>query len=203
MSKVVQPAGNYYDKYRTKNPIARKLMQGFLDAFDALAARVPVSYACEIGCGEGELSIRLARRGFRMRGFDIAEEAVEEARRRAAAAGVEAAFRTQRIETLDTQAEAAPFVVCCEVLEHLDDPEGGVRTLAELARPWLLASVPREPLWRMLNMARGKYLADFGNTPGHVNHWSRDGFLALLSAHFEVVEVRSPIPWTMALCRRR
>lgn len=203
MNASWQPAGNHYDKYHTANPIARRLMQGFLDAFDALAARVPASPALEIGCGEGELSIRLARRGFSMRGFDISSEIVEEARRRAQQAGVEATFRTQPIETIDVSTEAAPFVVCCEVLEHIDDPARGVDTLADLAQPWLLASVPREPVWRALNMARGKYLGDLGNTPGHINHWNRREFLELLSRRFEIVETRTPLPWTMALCKRR
>ncbi len=203
MSATPQPAGNFYDKYHSANPIARHLMRGFLDAFDMLSARVPVSRALEIGCGEGELTIRLAARGFEMRGFDISAEIIEEARKRAVAAGVQAAFRTQRIESIDAAAEAAPLVVCCEVLEHLDDPQHGIDTLAELARPWLLASVPREPLWRALNVLRGKYLAEFGNTPGHVNHWGRAGFLELLARRFEIVESRSPLPWTMALCRRR
>jgi hypothetical protein len=94
-------------------------------------------------------------------------------------------------------------VVCCEVLEHLDDSARGVDILAELARPYLLASVPREPLWRALNMARGKYLGAFGNTPGHLNHWSREGFLRLLRRRFDVIEMRTPLPWTMALCRLR
>lgn len=199
----VQPAGNHYDKYGTTNPIARRLMQGFLAAFDDLASRVPVSAALEIGCGEGELSIRLARRGFAMSGCDIAAEIVEEARLRAREANVEARFWTQPIESIDIAAERAPLVVCCEVLEHLDDPARGVDTLAELAQPYLLASVPREPLWRVLNLARGKYIADLGNTPGHLNHWSRSGFLQLLSRRFDLIETRAPLPWTMVLCRRR
>ena len=202
MSASSQPAGNYYDKYRTANPIARYLMQGFLGAFDALSAKVPVASALEIGCGEGELSIRLARRGFEVRGCDISPEIVEEARQRAAAAGVEATFWPQPIESIDAS-NAAPLVVCCEVLEHLDDPVRGVDTLAGLARPHLIASVPREPVWRALNLARGKYVADLGNTPGHVNHWSRRGFLDLLARRFDVVEVKTPLPWTMALCKVR
>lgn len=202
MSMISQPAGNYYDKYHTANPIARRLMQGFLDAFDTLAERVPIASSLEIGCGEGELSIRLARRGFRVQGCDISAEIVEEARRRADAANVAATFWTQPIETID-ETKAAPLVICCEVLEHLDDPEQGVDRLAALARPHLIASVPREPLWRVLNLARGKYITDFGNTPGHVNHWSRRGFLDLLARHFEIVAVRAPLPWTMALCKVR
>jgi hypothetical protein len=70
-----------------------------------------------------------------------------------------------------------------------------------VARRHLLVSVPREPLWRVLNVARGAYLRELGNTPGHVNHWSRHGFVRLLERHGEVVEARSPFPWTMVLVR--
>jgi hypothetical protein len=46
-------------------------------------------------------------------------------------------------------------------------------------------------------------LAALGNTPGHLQHWSTRSFLALLERQVEVREVRTPLPWTMALCRRR
>jgi hypothetical protein len=52
-----------------------------------------------------------------------------------------------------------------------------------------------------MNMARGAYLKDLGNTPGHLNHWSRKGFVELLSRHGQVVATRSPFPWTMLLVR--
>ena len=89
------------------------------------------------------------------------------------------------------------------MLEHVPDPE---RTLAEMARVaarHLLVSVPREPLWRALNVARGAYVRELGNTPGHVNHWSKRSFVALAGRHGEVVEARSPFPWTMLLVRVR
>ena len=54
-------------------------------------------------------------------------------------------------------------------------PEATLAEMARVARRHLLVSVPREPLWRGLNMARGAYLRDLGNTPGHVNHWSKRG----------------------------
>jgi hypothetical protein len=75
--------------------------------------------------------------------------------------------------------------------------------LAALADPWLIVSVPREPLWRALNLARLRYVRALGNTPGHLSHWSRGGFLRLLESRLAVVEARSPLPWTMALCRAR
>ena len=64
-----------------------------------------------------------------------------------------------------------------EVLEHVPDPEATVAEMARVARRWLLVSVPREPLWRGLNMARGAYWRALGNTPGHVNHWSKRAFV--------------------------
>jgi hypothetical protein len=73
--------------------------------------------------------------------------------------------------------------------------------MARVAKRWLLVSVPREPLWRGLNMARLAYLKDLGNTPGHINHWSKRSFVAMLSRYGTVEEVRSPFPWTMVLVR--
>ena len=78
-----------------------------------------------------------------------------------------------------------------------------MRVLQGIVGADLIISVPREPLWRILNMARCKYLSDFGNTPGHLQHWSKGGITALVQRYFEVVEVLSPLPWTMIHCRRK
>jgi 2-polyprenyl-3-methyl-5-hydroxy-6-metoxy-1,4-benzoquinol methylase len=199
----VGTGGNVYDKYGTRNPVERRLVGAFLGDVRELAARTGAAEAHEVGCGEGELSLMLAREGIRMRGSDVSAEVIEEARRRAAAAGLDVSYRAAPIDGLDPATDAAELIVCCEVLEHLDDPEGALEVLAELARPWLLVSVPREPLWRVLNLARFKYVGELGNTPGHLGHWSRRGFLDLLRSKAEVVDVRSPVPWTMALCRTR
>jgi SAM-dependent methyltransferase len=195
------PGGNVYDKYGTRNPVARRLVAGFMSDFDELVERSGASEVHEVGCGEGELSVRLARRGIRVRGTDPFPRVLEEARRRATAAGVEIEFEATPVESLERDRHAAELVVCCEVLEHLEDPERGLDVLAGLARPWLIASVPREPLWRALNLARLSYVGALGNTPGHLSHWSKRGFERFLGDRFEVIAVRSPLPWTMALCR--
>ncbi len=159
--------------------------------------------AHEVGCGEGELVRRLAVRGLRVRGTDASADVIAEAQRRAGEAGVSAHFRIARVEELDPAIHAAQLIVCCEVMEHLPDPDGALSIVASLASPWAIVSVPREPLWRALNMARLKYLGSLGNTPGHLSHWSRRSFVRFLEARLEVVEVRAPLPWTMALCRTR
>jgi 2-polyprenyl-3-methyl-5-hydroxy-6-metoxy-1,4-benzoquinol methylase len=93
------------------------------------------------------------------------------------------------------------LVCATEVLEHVPGPEHVVAEMARVAARHLLVSVPREPLWRALNLARGAYVRELGNTPGHLNHWSRHGFATLLARHGEVVELRTPLPWTMLLVR--
>jgi 2-polyprenyl-3-methyl-5-hydroxy-6-metoxy-1,4-benzoquinol methylase len=193
--------GNVYDKYGTSNPVARRLMSGFLAQLDELVERTGATDIHEVGCGEGELAIRLARRRIRVRGTDAFPQVLEEARSRARAAGAEIEFEAVAVEDLDPARHAAELVLCCEVLEHLAEPDRALEVLARLAKPWLIASVPREPLWRALNLARLSYVRALGNTPGHLNHWSRRDFVRFLASRFEVVEVRSPTPWTMALCR--
>jgi SAM-dependent methyltransferase len=193
--------GNVYDKYGTSNPVARRLMAGFLGGLAQLVERTGAREAHEVGCGEGELSIRLARRGLRVRGSDAFPEVLEEAGRRARAAEVAIEFEAVPVEALVPERHAAELILCCEVLAHLEDPEEALEVLATLARPWLIASVPREPLWRALNLARLSYIGDLGNTPGHLNHWSQRAFVRFLTRRFEVVQVLSPLPWTMALCR--
>jgi 2-polyprenyl-3-methyl-5-hydroxy-6-metoxy-1,4-benzoquinol methylase len=196
-----QTGGNVYDKYATSNPVARRLMAGFMSQLDELVDRTGASEAHEVGCGEGELAIRLARRGIRTRGTDAFPQVLDEARRRAGAAGLEIDFEATPVEQLEPARHSAELILCCEVLEHLEDPRRALDVLAGLARPWLIASVPREPLWRVLNLARLSYVSALGNTPGHLNHWSRRDFVRFLGSRFEVVEVRSPTPWTMILCR--
>ena len=191
--------GNLYPKYTVRNPIARFLVDRFLATLLDLARQSGARQVHEVGCGEGFLSAMLAQHDFSVRGSDVAAAAVAAARGR----GLPASFRVADLYDLAPERDGAELVVCCEVLEHLPDPDRAVQLLARLARPHLIVSVPREPLWRLLNIARGRYWGDLGNTPGHLQHWSTAGFLALLEPHLEVRSLRTPLPWTMALCRRR
>ncbi|MBA2593021.1 MAG: class I SAM-dependent methyltransferase [Gammaproteobacteria bacterium] len=201
MRETCNVAGNYYDKYHARNPVARYLMDRFLNEFDELTTVTNARTAYEVGCGEGHLSLRLLHRGLQVRGCDLDPPIARMAAETVSAIGSPAEFSARSVYDLTPDEASAELVVCCEVLEHLPDPESAIRVLTTLARPWLLVSVPREPIWRVLNVARGKYLAAAGNTPGHLQHWSTNSFIALLRRHVSIVEVRKPLPWTMALCR--
>ena len=53
-----------------------------------------------------------------------------------------------------------------------------------------------------MNMMRGQYIRDWGNTPGHVQHFSRQTLNHLVSKQFNVVATHSPTPWTVLLGRK-
>lgn len=195
--------GNIENKYAPKNPVVRRIMDGFFNSADAFVDRVNPETIHEVGCGEGHLSSRWVRPDREIRGSDFSAQIIDIARHNAEQYELPIAYEVKSVYDLVPEQDAAEMIVCCEVLEHLERPRDALRVLRSLAKPWLLTSVPREPLWCALNMARGKYLSDLGNTPGHIQHWSKIEFLTFLSSEFEVVEVASPIPWTMALCRVR
>ena len=99
--------------------------------------------------------------------------------------------------------DAFDTVLCSEVLEHLEDPDAGLRELLRVARQRVIVTVPREPMWRIMNMLRGAYWRSLGNTPGHIQHWTRRGFLRWVSQYAEIKSMRSSLPWTLLVAEPR
>ena len=206
MSTVTQDAegtvtGNTYDKYGSTNPVVRRLMANFERTLDELFARADPQSLLDVGCGEGvlvhEWAARIAPR--RVVGIDLEEPSIQAGWEQRQAPNLE--YRIMKAESMPFADGEFDVATAIEVLEHVPDPAHTVAEMARVAKSHLLVSVPREPLWRALNVARGAYLPQLGNTPGHVNHWSKRSFVRLLSEHGTVVEARSPFPWTMLLVR--
>jgi 2-polyprenyl-3-methyl-5-hydroxy-6-metoxy-1,4-benzoquinol methylase len=193
--------GNTYDKYGSHNPLVRRLMDGFQRSIEELVDRAAPVSLLDVGCGEGVLVQRLARRlgSRRVVGVDLQEDSIQSGWSRHRAPNLE--YRTMAGAELPFADGEFDLVSAIEVLEHVPHPERTLQEMSRCAERHLLVSVPREPLWRALNVARGAYWSQLGNTPGHLNHWSRGAFIALLRGHGEVAEVRSPFPWTMLLVR--
>jgi len=193
--------GNTYDKYGSTNPLVRRMMDGFESALDDLLEAASPMSLLDVGCGEGVLVHQWAQRlePARVVGIDLEEPSIQAGWTQRTAPNLE--YKVMRAENLPFAENEFDLACAIEVLEHVPDPEHTLAEMARCAEHRLLVSVPREPLWRMLNMARGAYLKDLGNTPGHLNHWSKRSFVKLLSRYGKVVEARSPFPWTMLLVR--
>ncbi|MFM2072793.1 MAG: hypothetical protein RLZZ623_3057 [Actinomycetota bacterium] len=201
---VAVPTGNTYDKYASTNPVEQRMMRGFLGALDGLLDAVQLHGSperiLEIGVGEGEVMDRLRARfpTATIVGLDLPDDELS------------AQWRERGLSCMFGDATALPFadstfdlVLAIEVLEHVPNPDRALVELGRVGSGSLVASVPFEPIWRVGNMARRRYLRQFGNTPGHVNHWSRWGFRRFIAKRFTIQQVKSPLPWTMVLGRKR
>jgi ubiquinone/menaquinone biosynthesis C-methylase UbiE len=190
--------GNHTQKYRARNPAIRWLTGRWVANLDQVFTQVthhppgPPGRALEVGCGEGVIADKLSRRFAEVVALDLPD------------AGLRADWRSYvGPRFLHASAHALPFaddqfdvVVAAEVLEHLPDPEQGLREMARVGRRHLVLSVPHEPIFRGCNLAAGRYVRDLGNTPGHLNHWTRRGFVRFVSQVAQIREVTSPFPWT-------
>lgn len=193
------PTGNTYDKYASTNPIERTMMAGFLSALDGMLAGLVPTRILEIGVGEGEVMSRVRARfpDVPVAGLDLPDENLAEHWH---AAGLPCCFGdATRLPFPDG---AFDLVLAIEVLEHVPGPAAALDELARVSRGHLIASVPFEPIWRAGNLARRRYVRQWGNTPGHVNHWTRWGFRRFIASRFDVERVQSPLPWTIVRARR-
>jgi 2-polyprenyl-3-methyl-5-hydroxy-6-metoxy-1,4-benzoquinol methylase len=195
------PTGNTFDKYGSSNPVVKRLMSGFHGTLDELWATAAPRTVLDVGCGEGVLTAEWAERlgDGRIVGIDLDDPKLRVEWERRTRPNLE--FRVEEATSLSFADDEFDMACAIEVLEHVPEPDATLAEMARVASRHLLVSVPREPLWRGLNMARGAYLRELGNTPGHVNHWSKRAFVELLSRYGTVEEARSPFPWTMLLVR--
>ena len=160
----------------------------------------------DVGCGEGVLTEQWAAGlpNGRVVGVDLDDLKLKQEWDRRALPNLE--FQVSYGDELPFAVGEFEAAAAMEVLEHVPDPDAACGDDTGRAA---LAARERSARARLEDAQHGAgaYLRDLGNTPGHLNHWSKRSFAAMLGRHGNVVELRSPPPWTMALvelgCRRR
>lgn len=189
-------------KYRENSKLKRQLIKRFVERFHGLFLRAnPVESVLEVGVGEGFLSGYLSERfpHVKFEGIDLDEGDIERARvlfpRLTAHHG--------SVYDLHRLGRSYDLVMCCEVLEHLQEPDRALAEIAGLGPKRVIFTVPHEPFFMLSNLVRGKNVSRLGNDIDHHNHWGKRSFRELLSGRFEIEEMTSSYPFLLALARPR
>jgi ubiquinone/menaquinone biosynthesis C-methylase UbiE len=192
--QVDNVAGNNYDKYASTNPVERKMMRGFFHALDAMLTGLQPAVVVEVGAGEGRITEHLTATfpDATVVGLDLPDDELA-----AEWADVSRPMFFGDVTRLPFPDDSVDLVVGLEVLEHVPSPERALAEINRICRGHAVVSVPREPIWRIGNIVRGRYIGDLGNTPGHVNHWSARSFGKFVGDVMHVERAARPLPWTM------
>jgi len=191
MSKLA--VGHHFNKHVTTNPIYRLFVQYYRKNLQEMVGDMEIYSVLEIGSGEGHIVeyVKNIKTELNFIASDIDFALVRESRLRVPIVDWVVCYGEQ----LPFPSESFDLVLACEVLEHLNHPELVMQEIKRVGRRWLLATVPHEPWWRLLNLMRLKYISNFGNTPGHLQHWTINGFYEFVSKFARVIHLRSVFPW--------
>lgn len=186
----------YMEEYVNQNPIAKKLFDNYYEKIGMILKHI--GSACsilEVGCAAGESS----RRIHSLLNGQYFEASEYESRLVQKLVETKPPFTVTQELVYEMHRKDKEFdcVFLLEVLEHLENPEAALKELYRVASRYVVVSVPNEPLWSTLNLLRGKYISDLGNTPGHINQWSPGGAKRMVSKFGKIIEVYKPIPWTI------
>ena len=192
---------NFAGKYQNTTAISQYLVNNYFKSVVKLISLIKdVQNAHEIGVGEGYSTLRIKNHLENLTASEFLQPLVEKARNNNSDIKV---FQ-ESVYDLKYDTESVDLILLLEVLEHLDYPDIALKEIHRVSKKYLIIGVPNEPLWRILNMCRLKYLSSLGNTPGHINHWSKKSFIKEIEKNFgRVLAVESPIPWTIVLAQKQ
>ncbi len=189
-------------KYLSKNPAIRFIIKKFTNDLHKVIKKTKARNVLEVGCGEGVTTIKTARRfpHTRFLATDLEKGNTHYASKINTLKNLR--FKQADALTLNFKEYTFDLVLCNEVIEHIKDYQTAIKNLIDHSSKYIIISVPNEPWFRIGNMLRFKYLKSFGNTPGHINNWSKSKFKKILSKHAEVLEIKTSIFWNIALLKK-
>jgi 2-polyprenyl-3-methyl-5-hydroxy-6-metoxy-1,4-benzoquinol methylase len=156
----------YLGEYKSNNFIIKFLYNNYFSKLRKITETFERDFRLlEVGCGAGESSRRIFRMLNGQQHFEVSEfdeRLVEKLK------SEKFPYRVTRESVLSLQRKDNEFdvIFILEVLEHISDVQIALKEVFMVARCGVVISVPNEPLWRILNVLRGKYWRGTGEYPG-------------------------------------
>ena len=175
-----------------------------LDYIDERTGGLQDQKVLDVGCGGGLLSEAMARRGARVMGIDMGENALGVARLHLLESGLEVDYRQSSAEALAAEMPGQfDVVTCMEMLEHVPDPGSVLDACARLLKPgghlcvatlnrtpksFAMAILGAEYLMRMLPPGTHEYARFI--RPSEMEAWMRQAGLSmrnLTGMHYDLL----------------
>ena len=197
--------GNY-DKYMTKNPLKRKMVERLNTKILASVCETIEKIRSgkdenprilDAGCGEGFITNLIAAniQNADIIGLEYADEALEIARKM----NPQLTYVQGNIYNMPFKDNAYEVVICTEVLEHLEHPESALKELMRVCGKYLIITVPNEPWFCLGNLIALKNVSRLGNPIDHINHWTYRGFQKFVEQNTDVhCTYDKSFPWSIA-----
>jgi len=194
-------ASTNFTKHTSKNPIQKLLIKNFYSSLISLAKPLKAETILDVGCGEGFTMEKLLKSGVgkKIEGIEYAKDVISFGKK----LFPDLTFTQGSVYELPYKDNSFDLVVCTEVLEHLEDPQKALPEIIRVSKTYIILSVPNEPFFRLANFLRGKYVAEFGNSPGHINHWTFFSFQKFLKKNgIKINKMLFPFPWIIVLIEK-
>lgn len=189
-------------EYDSNNKLVKKLFENFFSKIEDVVKSIPQNARIlEVGCGAAESSSRL----FKMLKNQHFEASEYDERYITKLNTINLPFIITQESVYEMRREDNSFdcIFLLEVLEHLEFPEKAKKELYRVSRKNVVISVPNEPIWKISNILRGKYIRFGGNTPGHINHYSARSLSKFFSSHFDIIKIYKPFPWLIIILEKK
>lgn len=191
-----------YKKYASKNPLVQFAVSRFLGDLRKLVMEISPKNVLEVGCGEGftlNYLSQIVGEG-NMVGVDIDEKVISKAHQ------LFPNLEIRRGDAYELNIKTASYdlVLLLEVIEHLKNPKKAIKEAMRVSKRYCIISAPNEPIFRVANLMRARYISNLGSTPGHINNLTEMKFKKLLEeCGLKIIKIKRPLLlWNMALCSK-
>ena len=188
-------------KHLNPNPLQRWLLTRFHRSVVEIARQADARRILDAGCGQGFVIHQIEEDGLAgsITGADLDTVALAWGRAHEVTQQPLTAANVRRLPFPD---DTFDLVLCLEVLEHLPRPHEGLRELLRVSGRYILLSVPHEPFFRGINLARGKHIKALGNDPEHLQLFTGRTFRRLVADQARLIWHGYSFPWQIALAAK-